>query len=256
MDVLQELLEYATSDDILHTIHSVMPIDEFINIISHTFGAVWVFNGNRTFRNSKKHSYNDVPFIESKHDYRWYKNGLLDRDNGPAMIRNNSNFWYKKGLKHRLDGPAVYSKYERNWYIDGVLHRLDGPAIEHENGGMVWVINGKYERYEITKPFIRIGECAPTGNGSLDRTASGDIVIVRDDLFERFNNGELEYSEISVEELAVLKYRCEKSKKLAKLLALREGPQMYNGIVYYSRNGRDVIKARKGMPEYAAASVL
>lgn len=45
--------------------------------------------------------------------------------------------WYKNGVLHRLDGPAVIIwdhngiKIEENWYKDGKLHRLDGPAIRH-----------------------------------------------------------------------------------------------------------------------------
>lgn len=42
------------------------------------------------------------------------------------------------GVLHREDGPAVISPMHQEWYINGVLHREDGPArcfITHPAGG-------------------------------------------------------------------------------------------------------------------------
>ena len=78
---------------------------------------------------------------------RWYKDGLLHRVDGPAVIgTRGSEAWYFEGLKHRFDGPAFYDKDGREgWYIHGVLHREGGPAlvsIRH----MEWWNNGTLHR--------------------------------------------------------------------------------------------------------------
>ena len=38
----------------------------------------------------------------------WRQNGLLHRDNGPAIIREDgTREWYKKGHRHRIDRAAI-----------------------------------------------------------------------------------------------------------------------------------------------------
>jgi hypothetical protein len=65
----------------------------------------------------------------------YYKNGLLHRENGPAIIyADGRKKWYQNGHLHRLDGPASeWPKFYREWYQTGLLHRTDGPAIEYYN---------------------------------------------------------------------------------------------------------------------------
>lgn len=52
---------------------------------------------------------------------RWYVNGQLHREDGPAFISgNNTQYWFQYGLYHRLDGPAIiYTKGSPSWYIKG-----------------------------------------------------------------------------------------------------------------------------------------
>lgn len=51
-------------------------------------------------------------------------------------------FWYKDGLLHREDGPAIeYKGGSKGWWIEGRLHREDGPAIEYQNGAKQWFLN-------------------------------------------------------------------------------------------------------------------
>jgi hypothetical protein len=39
---------------------------------------------------------------------RWYKNGKLHREDGPAVIhRDGAKEWYWNDRRHRSDGPAV-----------------------------------------------------------------------------------------------------------------------------------------------------
>lgn len=55
------------------------------------------------------------------------------------------------GVLHREDGPAVISPTHQEWYLNGVLHRTDGPArmfhcapSGHEKL-CEWWFEGKYQ---------------------------------------------------------------------------------------------------------------
>lgn len=54
---------------------------------------------------------------------RWYHNGQLHRDDGPAIERaDGTKQWYHRGYLHRDDGPAIkYSSGEVAWYIHGTM---------------------------------------------------------------------------------------------------------------------------------------
>lgn len=53
------------------------------------------------------------------------------------------------GLLHREDGPAlIYPRSSLFWYKHGKMHRTDGPAAIWASGTMTWFKNGK----EV-KPF-------------------------------------------------------------------------------------------------------
>ncbi len=101
-----------------------------------------------------------------REDYMlWYKDGLLHRNDRPAIVGTESYTWYYRGVKHRRDGPAFMSPRWFIWIRHGVQHRDDGPsdmfdklsidwcdngtthrdimpAIIHENGSMKWYRDG------------------------------------------------------------------------------------------------------------------
>lgn len=55
-----------------------------------------------------------------------------------------TKMWYINGLLHREDGPAMeYARGDKYWFMHGKLHREDGPAIEYHNGGKYWYLDGK-----------------------------------------------------------------------------------------------------------------
>ena len=58
---------------------------------------------------------------------RWYLSGLLHREDGPAIIRNDgAKFWYKNGRLHREDGPAIIWKDgEVQWWLNHDRYRFD-----------------------------------------------------------------------------------------------------------------------------------
>ena len=85
---------------------------------------------------------------------KWYKDGVLHRDDGPAVEYANGNkHWYLNNKLHRDDGPAVeYANGDKHWYLNGKLHRIDEPAIEHADGTKEWYQNGK--RHRVDGPAI------------------------------------------------------------------------------------------------------
>jgi antitoxin component YwqK of YwqJK toxin-antitoxin module len=66
-------------------------------------------------------------------------------ENLTKLIDEKGNkYWYLNGLLHREDGPAVeLANGTKQWYLNGQLHRTDGPAIEFKNGEKRWYLNGK-----------------------------------------------------------------------------------------------------------------
>ena len=55
---------------------------------------------------------------------------------------NGNKYWYKEGLLHRENGPAVeYNNGTKIWMINNKIHRLDGPAIIRNDGSKSWFIN-------------------------------------------------------------------------------------------------------------------
>ncbi|QGR53586.1 hypothetical protein [Moumouvirus maliensis] len=119
--------------------------------------------------NSKDNSY----YIIKEGTKIWYKNGLIHRDELPAMICENgtqkwyqygkycrendlpciishhgTKIWYLNGRIGRVgDSPAIIEPDgTKKWYKNGLLHRDNGPAIIEPNGTIKWFQNGKLHR--------------------------------------------------------------------------------------------------------------
>jgi hypothetical protein len=82
---------------------------------------------------------------------RWFKDGQLHRDDGPAVEhKSGDRSWFKNGQRHREDGPAIeWANGYRSWYKDGKLHKEDGPAVIWAIGECEWFING--QRYSFNE---------------------------------------------------------------------------------------------------------
>jgi len=51
--------------------------------------------------------------------------------------------WFKDGILHREDGPAIeLANGTKRWFVNGKRHRADGPAVELANGKMYYFLNG------------------------------------------------------------------------------------------------------------------
>ena len=71
----------------------------------------------------------------------------------PIIYNDGTKRWYFNGKLHREDGPAVVSPYHKGWWLNDKLHRTDGPAIEMADGSKSWYLNGK--QY-IEEEFVMI----------------------------------------------------------------------------------------------------
>ena len=66
-------------------------------------------------------------------------------EDGPVVQADGATIWYKNGIVHRDDGPAVeLPNGTREWYSEGVRHRDDGPAaLISPDGDRRWFEHGK-----------------------------------------------------------------------------------------------------------------
>ena len=64
-----------------------------------------------------------------------------------SKVKVNSNGdkrWFLNGKLHREDGPAVeHADGDKLWFLNGKIHREDGPAVECTDGTKYWYLNGK-----------------------------------------------------------------------------------------------------------------
>jgi hypothetical protein len=65
--------------------------------------------------------------------------------------------WYKDGKLHREGGPAMEdTDGSKFWYYYGKRHRDDGPAIEYYDGRKIWFFHGEFINCKSQEEFIRI----------------------------------------------------------------------------------------------------
>jgi len=71
---------------------------------------------------------------------------------------NGYKKWYLNGKLHREDGPAVeWANGNKKWFLNGRLHREDGPAVEWFNGYKEWYLNGRV----VTEEDVMGAKCSP-----------------------------------------------------------------------------------------------
>jgi len=102
----------------------------------------------RWYRDGKLHR-EDGPAIEwASGTKEWCRDDKLHREDGPAVVHaDGDKRWYRDGKLHREDGPAVeWANGTKRWYRDGKRHREDGPAIEYASGTKEWYRDGKLHR--------------------------------------------------------------------------------------------------------------
>jgi hypothetical protein len=88
------------------------------------------------------------------------ENGVLHREDGPALIYNNGEEnWYKRGRLHRENGlPAIIKKEYKLYMVNGRRHNEYGPGYENIDGTVWWYLNNiKYiEEEQYQKELIKL----------------------------------------------------------------------------------------------------
>jgi hypothetical protein len=104
--------------------------------------------------------------IDSDGTQKWFKNGELHRDNGPAIIDSNvfnevgTQYWFQNGFLHRDNGPAIiYSDGSQSWYKNGFLHKDNGPAIIYTDGKKEYYKNGIKDHCPLSDFFMFMCFC-------------------------------------------------------------------------------------------------
>lgn len=70
--------------------------------------------------------------------------------NGMYLQANGDKVWFKDNILHREDGPAVIrANGTRQWYINGKIHRENGPAVEAAHGNKGWYITRRWTGYRL-----------------------------------------------------------------------------------------------------------
>ena len=81
--------------------------------------------------------------------------------------------WYINGKLHREDGPAIeYVNGTKKWLMNNKLHRLDGPAIIWNDGSYLWYINS----YNVTN---KIHQWAKETDIDLDDLKEEDKALIK-----------------------------------------------------------------------------
>lgn len=88
---------------------------------------------------------------------RWYQNGSLHREDGPAIeYADGTKAWYFYGEMHREGGPAYEgANGHREWWCLDKLHRTDGPAVVRPDGSVEWRIGGMELSTEEIEAIIK-----------------------------------------------------------------------------------------------------
>jgi len=91
--------------------------NDFFQRFKHNINWVWILE-NKTITTKFAQKFHKE--IGSK---RWYKNGKLHRENGPAVIwPDDRKAWCKDGQFHREDGPALICiDGTKQWFEYGIL---------------------------------------------------------------------------------------------------------------------------------------
>jgi len=78
----------------------------------------------------------------------------INYPHGKIIDVKGNVYYYQNGLLHRENGPAIeWFDGIKEYYIDNLLHREDGPAIEYPSGKSVWYYKGKKILVKSQKEF-------------------------------------------------------------------------------------------------------
>jgi len=81
--------------------------------------------------NGVLHSIDDMPSVESSLVKVWHKDGLIHRENGPAVIRSwGCQMWYRNGVKYAIMYSQEYNDIWRtNHPVDVMISCDADPSV-------------------------------------------------------------------------------------------------------------------------------
>lgn len=117
----------------------------------------------------KKEFYEDAEYDPNRLFYVFLTDGIIHREDGPAIYDDQVSVWVRNGVVERCDGgPAVVeANGALRWYQNGLLHRDDGPAWIMGDGTLMWYQNGEIH-----------SDCGPAsidGNGIMTWYRHGQV---------------------------------------------------------------------------------
>jgi hypothetical protein len=121
---------------------------------------------------------------------RWYSNGILHREDGPAVeYADGDKMWYLNGQLHREDGPAVeWINGDEEWYLNGMRHREDGYAVIYRDEVEYWICGHEIPKEEMLfKYSYIIGKINTYYNNYLSDTHIYIVEAIVDKLEEEFS---------------------------------------------------------------------
>lgn len=183
----------------------------------------------------------DKPAIESYTGLKQYfQHGILDRENGPAIVYpDGTSIYYKNGKKHRIGKPAVekpngYMEFwqdgkehnengpwitnpkgliKEEWKYWGQLHNLNGPSIVFSDGRKYWYAFNRRHNYHgpwtITsdgKNLYALHGCDLSEQEFLEITQDRTLAAISAIIYSQHQNNNLEDRRIRRNVLRVLEF--------------------------------------------------
>lgn len=133
------------------------------NNVKKTFYDVPFISMSRTYLSrptvSIKYHRDDGPAISSAYNKIWYKNGIIFREDGPA-VEEGSNV--KKWFDKKGSIVKVYSQssqyYACSYYLNEKFHREDGPAYRIKDvyiNYSMYYLNGRRYKKKVWKKLVK-----------------------------------------------------------------------------------------------------
>lgn len=102
---------------------------------------------DRAFASNKYFLTKKICFYGTTIEYN--ADGIYNAD-GPVRDDKNNARYYRNGKLHREDGPAIeWADGSKTWFRNGELHRTNGPAKELAGGRLEWYENGKLKKVKL-----------------------------------------------------------------------------------------------------------
>lgn len=99
-----------------------IPVKKGVHLKENTVEHIYLKDVKTTCHYMKYlHNTLEPAVQKSNGDFFWYDHGVLHRENGPAVMHNNTIMWYNKGVVHREDGPAIIRKDgKEEFWVNGI----------------------------------------------------------------------------------------------------------------------------------------